>query len=272
MTQALKYEWRRLTTLGSTWWLTIGAALAGVGLTFFITMFLRLTSGDLVTGEVDRDDSLLVLEMMMTQFSNFDPMFYIVAYVIAILGIFAWGHEYRHGMIRATLTALPQRPQVFVAKYLVIAGFVSVVVIATCVLSLLVTLLWFAGLDFHYDWAALLAAIGRRVVFTVLLTWVVMSLTVLLRNQTFALVAMYLWPMAVETMIKGIFQLPGLRDHNDFTRFLPFNAGGRIIQREPAGDGVFGETLNAWGGFIVFGVFTAILVTAALALFQKRDA
>ena len=48
-------------------------------------------------------------------------------------------------------------------------------------------------------------------VYTVLLTWVVMSLTILFRNQTFALVAMYLWPMAIETLIKGIFVLPGLR-------------------------------------------------------------
>ena len=224
------------------------------------------------TGTNSKDDSLITLEMMMTQFSNFDPMFYVVAYIVSIIGIFSWGHEYRHGMIRATLTALPQRSSVWTAKYLVAAAWVAVVVVATCIVSFVVATVWFAGLDLDYDIPALLAAIGRRVVYTVLLTWIVMSLTILFRNQTFALVAMYLWPMAIETLIKGIFVLPGLSEHREITRFLPFNAGGRIMQREPQAYDVFGDPLNAVGGFIVFGVFAAALMALAYVLFEKRDA
>jgi ABC-type transport system involved in multi-copper enzyme maturation permease subunit len=272
MNAALKYEWRRLTTLRSTWWLSGGTLVVAVGLTFLVAMALRLGSSDITTGTVSKDDSLITLEMMMTQFSNFDPMFYVVAYIVSIIGIFSWGHEYRHGMIRATLTALPQRSSVWIAKYLVAAAWVAVVVIATCIVSFVVATIWFAGLDLDYDIAALVAAIGRRVVYTVLLTWTVMSLTILFRNQTFALVAMYLWPMAIETLIKGIFVLPGLSEHREITRFLPFNAGGRIMQREPQAYDVFGDPLNAIGGFIVFGVFTAALMACAYVLFEKRDA
>ena len=36
MNAALKYEWRRITTLRSTWWITFGAIMAGVGLTFLV--------------------------------------------------------------------------------------------------------------------------------------------------------------------------------------------------------------------------------------------
>jgi ABC-type transport system involved in multi-copper enzyme maturation permease subunit len=272
MNAALKYEWRRVTTLRSTWWITGGTVVAAVALTFLVAMALRLGSGDLSSAEASDSESLIVLEMLTTQFSNFDPMFYVVAYIIAIVGIFTWGHEYRHGMIRATLTALPQRWAVWTAKYLVVAAWVTVVVIATCVISFLVTALWMAGTGLDFDLPALLAAVGRRVVYTVLLTWVVMSLTILFRNQTFALVAMYLWPMAIETLIKGIFVVPGLDEHRELTRFLPFNAGGRIMQREPQAYDVFGDPLNAWGGFIVFGIFTAVLMALAYALFQKRDA
>ena len=272
MNAALKYEWRRITTLRSTWWLSGGALMAGVGLTFLVAMVIRLSSGGEITDGSSPSDDLIGLEMLMTQFSNFDPMFYLVAYIVAIVGIFSWGHEYRHGMIRATLTAIPQRWSVWVAKYLVAGAWVAVVVLATCIVSFVVTALWFAGVGLDFDMPALAAAVGRRMVYTVLLTWVVMSLTILFRNQTFALVAMYLWPMAIETLIKGIFVLPGLDDHRELTRFLPFNAGGRIMQREPQAYDVFGDPLNAVGGFIVFGFFTAVLMGLAYVLFERRDA
>jgi ABC-2 type transport system permease protein len=272
MTAALRYEWRRITTLRSTWWITFGAIVAGTGLTFLVSMGLRLSSDSELTGSVSEDDSRQIVEAMMTQFSNFDPMFYLVAFVVAIIGVLAWGHEYRHGMIRATLTALPQRWSVWSAKFLVVAAWVAAVVVVTCVLSLIIALVWFAGLDIQIDLPAMLAAIGRRVVYTVLLTWLVMSATVLVRHQTFALVALYLWPMGIESVIKAIMFLPFFHDHYDTTRFLPFNAGGRIMQRFPESHSVFGDPLNAVGGFIVFGLFTGILMATSLVLFETRDA
>ena len=55
MTAALKYEWRRITTLRSTWWLSGGALMAGVGLTFLVAMVIRLSSGgDITTGPTAR--------------------------------------------------------------------------------------------------------------------------------------------------------------------------------------------------------------------------
>lgn len=272
MTEALRYEWRRITTLRSTWWISLGAFGLGVGLTFLVAMALRLSGAEVVAGTLGEEDSLIAVEMLMTQFSNFDPMFYLVAYVVVILGVFTWGHEYRHGMIRSTLTAVPQRWAVWVAKYAVASAWTAVVVLATCLASLLVAAMWMAGLGLDYDLAALAAAAGRRMLYTVLLTWVVMSLTILFRNQTFALVAMYLWPMAIETVIKGIFTIPGLNEHREITRFLPFNAGGRIMQREPSADAVLGDPLNAVGGLLVFGLFAALLMVLACALFDRRDA
>jgi ABC-type transport system involved in multi-copper enzyme maturation permease subunit len=272
MIAALRYEWTRIITLRSTWWITIGAVVAGTGLTFLVCMGLRLSSSSDLTGSVSEDESREILEAMMTQFSNYDPMFYLVTYVVVIIGVLAWGHEYRHGMIRATLIALPQRWSVWSAKFLVVGAWVTAVVVATCFASLVVALLWFAGLGIDVDLPAMLAATGRRAVYTVLVTWLVMSLTILVRHQTFALVAVYLWPMGVETLIKGIAYLPIFDDFRDATRFLPFNAAGRIMQRVPEGDSVFGDPLNAVGGFIVFGLFTGILMAASLVLFETRDA
>lgn len=272
MIQALRYEWARITTLRSTWWITFATIGFCSGLTFLVCMGLRLGSSEEITGTLDEDDSRQVVEMVMTQFSNFDPSFYLAAFIVAIIGVLAWGHEYRHGMIRATLTALPGRWTVWAAKHLVVGLWVSAVVTVTCLLSLVFALLWFGGLDIDFDVPAMLAAIGRRIVYTVLLTWLVMSLALLVRHQTFALVALYLWPLGIENLIRAIFAIPFFDDHYEKTRFLPFNAGGRIFQRVPEGESLLGDPLSAWGGFLVFAVFTAVLMALALALFEKRDA
>jgi hypothetical protein len=68
----------------------------------------------------------------------------------------------------------------------------------------------------------------------------------------------------------------------DATRFLPFNAGGRIMQTfgtTPDGDfglqrhlDTFGDPLSFWGGLIVFGGFVALLVGGAYSAFATRDA
>ena len=216
----------------------------------------------------------------MTQFSNIDPSFYLLAYVVAILGVLTWGHEYRHGMIRATLTAVPNRTAVWSAKMVVVGAWVGVVVVVSCVLSLLVTLVWFSGLSFEFDLGYLLLAVLKRVAFTVLLTWLAMATTVLIRHQTFSLVMLYLWPLGVETMIRllmlAMSGVTGNKDLYDTTRFLPFNAGGRIMQNWQ-GDfqenlSTFGEPLNALGGLVVFGGFTLAVMGVSLAAFLKRDA
>lgn len=287
MTAALRYEWRRITTLRSTWWLTGVAVATGSGFTFLVAMFLRLSSDSDIKGDLTGDESRWYLDAAMTQFSNIDPMFYLLAYVVAIMGILSWGHEYRHGMIRATLTAVPQRWTIWTAKYVVVAAWVTAVVIASCLLSLIFALLWFGGLDLEYDVAYLALVVFKRVVYTVLLTWLVMSVTVLIRHQTFALVLLYLWPLGIETMVRLVLvpfaAITGEDDLLDASRFLPFNAGGRIMQNW-SGDfenghivlqdnlDLFGTPLSAWGGFAVFGGLTFALMAVSLAMFQNRDA
>lgn len=282
MIAALRYEWRRLASLRSTWWITGGAVFTGAGFTFFMAMLLRLNGGSEIHGAVDDDYSRFILEAAMTQFSNVDPMFYLLAYVIAILGILSWGHEYRHGMIRATLTAVPDRTAIWVAKYVVIAAWVAAVVVVSCIASVIFALLWFSGLELDFDFGALLLAIFKRIVYSVLLSWLVMSVTVLIRHQTFSLVLLYLWPLGVESMLKLVFGIFAGITGNDSayegSRFLPFNAGGRIMQNWSASDefqtnlDLFGEPLSALGGFIVFGGFTFVLMGLSLYGFHRRDA
>ena len=287
MTAALRYELARLRTLRSTWWLTFGVLLVGVGFTAVASLIIRLNldSDELGGQRISGDMAKFYVDAAMTQFSIVDPMFYLVAFVAAIVGVLAWGHEYRHGMIRATLTAVPQRWAVFTAKYLVVGAWVTVLVVISCLLSLLVSAVFFVGLDVSYAPVHLLGTIGRHVLYSVLVTWLAMSLTVLVRHQTFALVMLFLWPMGIEFLLRTFAILVSGLQHNDVyveaTRFLPFNAGGRIMQTfGTTGDSfglqrhleTFGDPLSFWGGLIVFGGFVTLLVAGAFSAFATRDA
>jgi len=202
------------------------------------------------------------------------------------MGVLAWGHEYRHGMIRATLTAVPNRPAVFAAKYVVVGAWVAALVVISCLISLFVAGIFFIGLDISYDLPAMLLTIFKHVVYTVLLTWLAMAATALVRHQTFSLVLLFLWPLGIENLIWGFASILSAFSPNssvaDASRFLPFKAGGRIVQNfgtNPFGDfgiqdhlDLFGNPLSAWGGFIVFGGFVALVTAGALTSFVKRDA
>ena len=103
---ALKYEWVRIRTIRSTWWLSAVVLVFGMGLSFLTAMGMSLLvrQPDAPTQE----DLEIIGPGIVTQFANFGVP-YFVGYIIAMLGVLAWGHEYRHGMIRATLTALSSR-------------------------------------------------------------------------------------------------------------------------------------------------------------------
>lgn len=288
MNLAFAYEWRRITTLRSTWWMS-GLALAiTMAFTFFASMTIVLGGGD-IEGSLTQDESNWFLDAAMTQFSHIDPSFYLLAFIVAVIGILSWGHEYRHGMIRATLTAVPQRWMVWVAKYALVGAWVAILVVISCVGSLLIALVWFANVDLDFDAGYLLLAIFKRVVYTVLVTWLVMSICVLIRHQTFALVFLYLWPLGIENMVRAMLGIVGAIRGDDTPlavgRFMPFNAGGRIIQTWSPADAandtglvlqdnldLFGDPMSAWGGFIIFGGFTFALMAASLVVFQRRDA
>lgn len=267
MKAALVYEWMRIRTIRSTWWLTGLAVFVGVGIS---TLFSWGASTEFDNG--GPEDLDIAGHLIVTQLAASGEIPNVVCFILAILGIFAWGHEYRHGMVRASLTALNSRTSLWVAKFLVIGLWVAVVSFVTMVLSGLV------GTLFLSDYLTVLTAetwqlIGRGVLYGVLLTWLAMAFTALTRSQAFALVTLFLWPLLIENLINLLFFLvPGLRDHNDILRFLPFDAGNQMVNVLSSPDGAFGDPLSALGGTVVFGATAALLMAASYALFLRRDA
>lgn len=268
MRDALRYEWTRITTLRSTWWLTGGAVLLGTAVAVLIALAARSQIGD--TGPSAEEARQLPSVVVSQGSSLFVPN--LVAFLAGMIAVFAWGHEYRHGMIRATLTAVPVRPVVWVAKFVVVGVWVCVLSAVTGFLSLLLGALALSGSGVDVVSAESVQMLGRCVVYTLVLSWLVEAFAAVVRQQVVALVLMFLWPFVLENVISGIvLGVPALRERfADAVRFLPFDAGNRIIRQT---DLVFTENLlNPWQGFAVFAATCVLLMAASFVLFRKRDA
>jgi ABC-2 type transport system permease protein len=270
MIDALRYEWVRIRTIRSTIWLSVIALVFGIGLSFLVAMGTSF-SFDAGSGPAGADLAGIG-PGVVTQFATMGVP-YFVAYILAMIGVFAWGHEYRHGMIRATLTALNSRTSSWVAKFVVVGLWVVLVGVLTMLGSLLAGLVWLADDPVRLVTGATAGAAVRTLVYTVLLTWVAAAFTALTRNQTAALVLLFLWPLAVENVITLVFQLvPALRSHADLTRFLPFQAADRILNQGTEATSVFGQPLSLAGALVIFGGLAVVGMAASLALFHRRDA
>lgn len=267
MIDALRYEWTRVRTLRSTWWLT-GASLAlGVGISGLLAWALHHTFS--TDGAVDLDG---IGAALATQLSATERIPSLISFLLAMVGVFAWGHEYRHGMIRASLTALNSRSSLWAAKYVVVGAWVAVVASVTMVLAALLGELVLRDYVTVFT-GTTVEVIAMQTLYAVILAWLAMAVTSLTRSQAFALVTLFLWPLLIESLIQLVFFIvPMWRDDTELLRFLPFKAGGRMAAILENADSTFGDPLSPLGATIVFGGTAAVLMALAFVLFQRRDA
>ena len=270
LTAALRYEWIRLRTIRSTWWISTLTVLLGVSISFLIGLGISQEFGsEFPPGDSER---LLLAQLVVAQGSGFGPPL-VLPYLMAIIGVFAWGHEYRHGMIRATLTTLSSRVAAWIAKYVVAAAWIALVILACLALCTVAGWFWLRDDGIAFATYDVWRTIVKCAVYSVVFAWIAMALTSLLRNQTAALVLAFVWPLALEAVIQQIFEIvPALREHVELTRFLPFDAGNAMLAATDVTGSMWGDPLTPWAGFIVFAGFAAVLMALSAGTFLKRDA
>lgn len=272
MIDALRYEYVRLRTIRSTYW------LLGLALTFQLVMsFLIAWRMSVAANPPSGDDAFDILATIGAS-AGLAPLF--VAYIIGLLGVFSTGHEYRHGMIRATLTAIPNRTHVFGAKVISTAVIAAIAALG-CILIALAGLIGF-GLEKPSTSALVDLTVGT-ILYTVLFALSGLAYAALTRNQTAAVALLMLVPSLVEQIIKAI--VLAIKSSSDDPRgtgglvqilkFLPYDAGGQMYTRASIEDllSFFGVVpFGAVGGGIVMGTFVAALLAGSYALFVRRDA
>ncbi|MBC7633426.1 hypothetical protein [Aeromicrobium sp.] len=272
MIDALRYEYVRLRTIRSTYW------LIGLALTFQLIMSMLIAWQLSKSASAPSGDSSFDILVTIGASTGLAPLF--IAYIIGLLGVFSTGHEYRHGMIRATLTALPDRRLVFAAKVISTAVVSASAALLCIMMALLSIVVW--GLDMPSG-KDLVNLTGGTIVFTVLFALSGLAYASLTRNQTAAVALLMLVPSVVEQIIRAI--VLAIKAASDDPRgtgglvqilkYLPYDAGGQMYTRASIGDllGFFGVVpFGAVGGGVVMATFVGALLAASYVLFLRRDA
>lgn len=267
MTDALAYEWTRIRTLRSTYWLTSLALLLSAVVAGIIAWEMR-------NDPIDAGRAGVIL----TGGSAFSPLPF-TAVFMGILGVFGFGHEYRHGTILATLSAVPRRGALAVAKCLVLIAWSLVVAVVSVALN------WGAarvlsGQSLPLTDSPAGPALVGYVCYVVLWTLLGLGLGSLLRNLPAALVILLVVPLVVEPLISALTLLPALESVREYVFYLPFTAGNAMPQSVDAaslggGSGQpspFGDQPGRLTNGVTFTAWVVVILAPAIALFHKRDA
>ncbi|WP_026932346.1 ABC transporter permease [Glycomyces tenuis] len=262
MLDALRYEWTRLNTLRSTYW------LIGIGL-------LCAAALPTIFGLADGGETPLAPEDIAVGINggaSFGIPF--LAVFMAIIGIFATGHEYRHGTIQPTLTAVPQRNRLILAKILVASAVTAVVTVVSMAINAGIMLAFWGEVPGLFEDPVGSSLLGY-LVYTEIYMLVGMGLGLLFRGVPSAIVVIFLMPLIIENVIAGLSVIPALDWLVPAIKFLPFTAGMMLMSiggLEMGPGAPEYDFFGRWGSGAVFATFAALIFAAAWTLFKKRDA
>lgn len=263
MKDALRYEWMRLRTLRSTWWLT--------GLSLLIAGLLGLGALGVQSGP------LTVVDYGDVVTGGGGGAIFLVAILLSMIAVFATGHEYRYGTIRPTLSALPRRSAVLAAKVLVITAYVGVVALACLVLRyvIAVIILGHRLLDLGLFPTPMARVWLGCLAYTVIFALIGLALASLFRNIPAAIVIVILMPLLAENVIRGLLSTSVFHSIRGLAKLMPFSSGAQIFRYQPVdtgGPAGFRTLPSPIDGLLVFLGFLAIVLGLSWLLFEKRDA
>ena len=267
MTGVLRYEWVRITTIRSTWLITASALVLSFGFSWLI--------GYGIASEGEAGGLLASSAAVITQGAStgFAPV--LVAYLMGLIGVFSMGHEYRHGMIRATLTAAPRRWQVLVAKVVLVLGWSLVVAVLCLALGVLAGQLTVGDLGFTFTGGDMPRVMLGYLLYVMLFTVGGLAIAAVVRSQAAALGLLLLIPLVIENVLRLVITLPAAFDDIEWVvRYFPFDAGTRMLVLFPLNEGgpIGPPPLGPVPGGATYAVFTAVLLAAGGLLFARRDA
>jgi ABC-type transport system involved in multi-copper enzyme maturation permease subunit len=253
---ALRMEWVRLTTLRSTVLVVTLAVALGGAVALVLSTAIRDERLDTEIGAV-----------LLTSGGALVPL-PVAAVLMAVLGVLAVGHDYRHGLVRPVLVAVPHRSALVLARLYVITGVAAAVTVVSMAAN--------AGIGFLVTGqrppldSAVLKAMAGYVLLVVLWAWLGAAVTWLVRSTAAVLTGLFLVPLVVEPLIQGLTVLDTLDWLEPVARWLPFAGGRAMVLTAGAADA--GGSLTALQGGLVFGGLVATLLAAGWVRFATTDA
>lgn len=248
MISALTYEWRRLWSVRSTWIIS-ALYLVLVGLLGGLPIFL------------DRNGPTQSWQGLYSASSNF-----LCLVVLSVVAAQSFGHEYRYGLIRLTLTEFPKRERVLFAKIDILGVYyVLMTFVGWSVLGLIGALAPAGRIS--ADAEGISMAGGKIPELWQSMAWgwgyllIAFSVTLITRNLALGIVLPMVTAILIENIVAGLATLAkGRMDW--FVNIMPFRNGDAWLS---------GNTDLVQPGLVYFAWVVGLLLLATIR-FHKSDA
>ncbi|MFJ1591946.1 hypothetical protein ACIOD0_17100 [Kitasatospora albolonga] len=267
--RAVRYEWRHISALRSSWILlgTIAALslVAGLAAPFGLEPGTAPSSWSMVTAfQMDAISTQLPLSALLLLPLATGPI----------------GTELSRGTSRTTWLTLSSRHTAFAAKLMVGGATGAVVALGgTALVAVSATVSLAVSGNAHPDWAQTIPGLLGYMIFMICWPVIAVSVVSLVRARIAAVLLLVLWPLLGERIAGLLLNLvPGLEI---LANWLPFSAGraamaagaDRLSEADQALVSTFvGNDLSAGAGAAVFIVFTAVTAALGVWSYVKRDA
>jgi ABC-type transport system involved in multi-copper enzyme maturation permease subunit len=253
--RVLTSEWTKLRSVRSTVFTLLAMVLVCVGL-----------GGLLAWGMLSRWDHRSSVEQAAFVPSSFSLNgLFLGQLVIGVLGVLVISAEYSSGTIRATLSAVPQRPLVLVAKSVVFAITAYIVAQITCLLAffLVQAILSQKHIETHLTAPGVPRVVFGGALFLTAVGLLGLGLGALLRHTA----------AAISTLFTLMLVLPILSNFMPDTwqanvdKYLPLNAGQAVFQLHTEQN-----AFSPWAGIGVLAGYALIALVAGGVMLSRRDA
>lgn len=237
----LRYEWRRARSIRTTWITSLFIVASVAAFAYLGT----LAATDMEGNRVHLPPSEVVLQSLVG-----NP---IALVLFASLGAMAFGHEYRYGTIRVTLTAFPRRTGVFLAKLAITLLIVLAVTAVSAAVAYGVAVLVQPGVGGGVPWADVVWRIGVYAATYALLAF---SLTLLTRSHPLGIVGPVLLSILEAALVALLWER---------AEWL-----GKVLPLTSLESWLAGEDQLRSAG--VWGAWLLVLLALGFVLFRRRDA
>ncbi|MEY2565648.1 MAG: type transport system permease protein [Actinomycetota bacterium] len=250
-------EWTKIRSVRSTYWTLLAAAVLTVGLSAIICAVVAAQYAGMKAADRATIDpaSLSTSGGVLAQLA------------IAVLGVLVITSEYASGMIRTTLSAVPQRLNVLFAKAAVFTAVTLAVVGPASFIAFFVGQAILSTKDIGVGIGApnALRTVVGTALYLAVLGLLSMGIGALIRKTAGAITAvvgmLFVLP-ALSSLLPSSFEV--------IERFLPSNAGQAILSGGTASGRP--TTLSPWIGMGVFFLWATVTMAAAAYALVRRDA
>jgi ABC-2 type transport system permease protein len=247
-------EWTKLRTVRSTYWTSIIAALATLGLGIGLCIRWERDFSVHPLDKIGFDSTLTSLNGI-----------YLAQVAVGALGVLVISSEYGTGMIRATLGAVPQRRVMLAAKCAVFAlcTFLAAELVSFATFLIGQAILAHSGVGASLSSSADLRAVFGAGLYLTAVGLLGFGLGAAIRHTAGALSAFF----GILFALTAIVDLLPTNWRNDLIKYLPANAGSQVFTVRPDHD-----ALAPWTGLGVLCLYSVAALVIAFVLIDRRDA